>query len=75
MLAQAGQFDTNTSIFFETARRKPFNARRLQSGMFTDRPDLWHKPQRKRIKAVSSSQIPMFTDPSDIHLDFSKPPT
>lgn len=64
--------DLNGVIYFEEYHPKPFDMKRLQAGMFIDRPDLWKKKPR-RPRRVSPDQIPMFTDPEDLHLDFTKP--
>jgi|GEM_PF-1527894 len=72
MYPQAGQFNTTGSIFFEEAKHRPLDLRRFQSAMFTDRPDLWRKPQRNH-KAAPAEQFIMFTDPENVHL--GKPPT
>lgn len=35
-----GKFDGEGVIWFKEKKRKPFDARKLQSAMFMDRPDL-----------------------------------
>jgi len=45
---QSAQYDDKGNIYFEEYHSKPFNLKRLQAGMFADRPDLWRKPARKQ---------------------------
>ena len=54
-----GKFDKTGALYFEEAKRKPFDARRLQAAMFMDRPDLWKAPARKRRKAAPPEQQPL----------------
>ena len=63
MITQAGQFDCDDGkIYFQEAKRKPLDLRKFQSAMFTDRPDLWRKPLRKRRKPPPHNQVPMFLE-------------
>jgi hypothetical protein len=39
-------FEKGTQVWQEV-EVKPLDCRRLQAGMFIDRPDLWRKPKRK----------------------------
>jgi len=39
---------TSMNIVWQEARSKPFDYRKLQAGMFSDRPDLWTKKRVKR---------------------------
>jgi len=55
--------------YFEPTSIKAIDPRKLQAGMFADRPDLWHKP-RKATKP-NPSQMTMFEDPDNMHLDFT----
>lgn len=66
------KYDNVGKIYFEEFHPPPFDMRRQQSGMFTDRPDLWRKPSRK-VKPPAREQYQMFSDPSDLHIDFTKP--
>ena len=53
---QSSTYDDKGVIFFEEFHPKPFDTRKLQSGMFADRPDLWRKPARKQ-KPVPQEQL------------------
>lgn len=54
---QEAKFDESSVIWFTEKEKKPLDATRLQSGMFTDRPDLWIKPGRNHRKRVPKEQL------------------
>jgi len=54
-LSSSMEFEKGILIWQE-AEVKPFDCRRLQVGMFTDRPDLWRKPKKKQ-RSVAPSQM------------------
>lgn len=51
-----GQFSPDGKQFFSHQDSRPSDTRKLQAGMFIDRPDLWRKPSRKS-KPVSHFQL------------------
>lgn len=52
-----GEFNNDGKLEFYEASQKPPNLRHLQGAMFMDRPDLWLKPKRKRLKSPPQEQI------------------
>lgn len=54
------KFDESSVIWFKEKKRKPFDATRLQSGMFMERADLWIKPKRNHKKKVAREQLDLF---------------
>jgi len=54
------KFDKSGAIWFTPKKGKPFDARRLQSGMFMDRPDLWTRPKRNHRKRAPEAQLNLF---------------
>ena len=54
------KFDDSSVIWFTPKQRKPFDATRLQAGMFMDRPDLWIKPRRNNHRKVAKEQLHLF---------------
>ena len=57
-MAMQGQFtsEPNTSIYFQEVEKKVIKTLTVQAGMFTDRPDLWRKPQ-KHSRPVPQNQM------------------
>ena len=57
-MALQGQFtpEPNTSIYFQEVEKKLVKTLTVQAGMFTDRPDLWRKPQ-KHSRPVPQNQM------------------
>lgn len=51
-----GSFDKSGKLYFEEKKVKKLDPRRLQAGMFMDRPDLWKAPARERQKAKPPEQ-------------------
>jgi len=51
-----GEFNEDRKIEFYEVKGKPFDTRRLQAGMFMDRPDLWRKPRSNHRKRVAKEQ-------------------
>lgn len=58
-LSSRMEFENGTLIWRE-ADIKPFNCRKIQAGMFMDRPDLWTKPKRKS-RPVAPRQMALIT--------------
>jgi hypothetical protein len=56
-MTMLGQFDEQGAYFAEH-KPKPMDARRLQAGMFMDRPDLWRRPPKK-VKPIPDDQLPL----------------
>lgn len=52
------QYDQNGNIYLEEYNYKT-DTSRLQSCMFKDRADLWHKSPRKKLKPIPSEQLTM----------------
>lgn len=50
------EFNQAGQIEFYTVKAKPFDTRRIQAGMFMDRPDLWRMPERNRRKRIPKEQ-------------------
>lgn len=55
------KFDKSGVIWLSPKQRKPLDARRLQSAMFMDRPDLWRPSMQRRRKRVAKEQLHLFT--------------
>jgi hypothetical protein len=53
---QEASFDGSGKVTFVTKQRKPFNTERLQGAMFSDRPDLWKVPRKKRSPRIPKGQ-------------------
>jgi len=49
------------AIIWQEADIKPFDCRKLQAGMFMDRPDLWRKSARKP-RPVAPEQMALITN-------------
>lgn len=54
------RFDKSGVIWFTEKKRKPLDARRLQAGMFMERPDLWTKPRHNHRKKPPKEQLKLF---------------
>jgi len=59
-LSSRMEFESGTQIWQEAAI-KPFDCRKIQAGMFMDRPDLWRKSKRKS-RPVAPQQMALITD-------------
>jgi hypothetical protein len=55
-----GSFGVDGQPVFYVAQSKTRDYTRLQSAMFTDRPDLWRKPPARRRRRVPPEQQPLF---------------
>jgi len=53
---QIGEFNMDGAVEFYTVKPKEFDTRRLQSAMFSDRPDLWKKPKKARARHTPPEQ-------------------
>jgi len=56
------KFDMGSVIWFTSKKRKPFDATRLQSGMFMDRADLWRPSRRNHRKKPPKEQLELFEE-------------
>ena len=61
-----GKFDGEGVIWFKEKKRKPFDARKLQSAMFMDRPDLWTKPRHNHRRKVAKEQLRLLVEQEDL---------
>lgn len=60
------------TITFTEKKKQGLKPERLQSGMFMDRPDLWKRLSKRRLRSIPPEQSKMFLNPA--HLYLGQPP-
>lgn len=57
---QKSEFDDAGVVWFSESKRRQIDSRRLQAGMFMDRPDLWRRPRRGKAPSKPPEQQELF---------------